>query len=78
MTSLLQTVDEQRVAIDIAAWLRKMRLELGLTQSKVAMAADVTRNTLSSWERARTVPTLCQVERLRTFEKNQRRAKGLR
>lgn len=78
MTSLLQTHDEQRVAIDIATWLRKMREALGLTQSKAARAAGVTRNTFASWERAKTVPTLCQIERLRVFEKNQRRAKGMR
>lgn len=77
MTSLLQA-GEERVALPMAAWLKNMRRVLRLSQSKAATAAGVTRNTFSSWERGLTVPTLSQLERLQVFEKNQRRAKGLR
>jgi DNA-binding XRE family transcriptional regulator len=77
MTSLLQTHDEQRLAIDVAAWLVKMRERLDVGQKQIAKAAGVTRNTVSSWERARTVPTLVQIERIKVFEKNYKRAKGL-
>jgi DNA-binding transcriptional regulator YiaG len=77
MTSLLQTHDEHRLAIDVAAWLVKMRKGLDLGQKQIAKAAGVTRNTVSSWERARTVPTLVQIERIKVFEKNHKRAKGM-
>ena len=78
MTSLLQAVDQERVALQTAAWLKKLREELEVSQVRMARAAGVTRNTYSSWERGRTVPMLFQVERLKAFEKNHRRGKGLR
>jgi DNA-binding transcriptional regulator YiaG len=78
VTSLLQTVDEERLAGKTSAWLKGMRQILQLKQDDLARAAGVHRNTVSSWERALTVPTVLQVDRLRVFEKNQKRAKGLR
>lgn len=78
MTSLLQTVGQERVALRTAAWLKELRRQLGLSQKKLGEAARVHRNTVSSWERAKSVPTLSQVEDIKLFEKNLRRAKGLR
>jgi DNA-binding transcriptional regulator YiaG len=78
VTGLLHAIEQRTSVRDIAAWLRRMRRELRISQSKAAAAANVTRNTFSSWERARTVPTVTQIEQLRIFEKNLRRAKGLR
>jgi len=73
---LLQTVDQRRVALETAAWLKKLRLLHGLSQAKAAGVAGVSRNTFSSWERGRTAPLLFQVKRLEAFEKQRARHKG--
>jgi DNA-binding transcriptional regulator YiaG len=78
MTSLLQTHDEERLAGRTSVWLKEMRKTLRLEQADLARAAGVHRNTVSRWERALSVPTVLQVDRLKIFEKNQRRARGLR
>jgi DNA-binding XRE family transcriptional regulator len=78
MTSLLQTVDQERVALRTAAWLKDLRRRLNLSQAKAAKAAGVTRNTFASWEHGRTAPMLFHIERLKLLEKNEKRARGLR
>jgi transcriptional regulator with XRE-family HTH domain len=78
MTSLVPTHDLLTTRRSIAAWLVRLRSELELSQKVVANAAGVTRGAISRWERGITGPTLVQAERIRVFERNLRRARGLR
>jgi len=78
VTTLLQTVDEAKLARRISVWLKGMRDLLSVRQVDLAHAAGVHRNTVSRWERELGVPTVLQIDRLKLYEKNQKRAKGLR
>ena len=40
----------------LAAWIRKSRKELGMTQLHVAMAIGVRRSTVAAWERGSRMP----------------------
>lgn len=51
--------------IDIGAWLREKRNELGLTQAELARRVRVAQPTVSNWERNQTQPDEVQLEFLR-------------
>lgn len=79
MTALLHAVRVRMpVRRSTAVWLKRLRKDLDVSQSRVAKVAGVHRNTVGKWEAGETEPTLSQFEQLRIFEKNLRRAKGMR
>lgn len=55
---------EARRAFEIGAAVRQRRLELGLTQTEVALSAGMTQSALSRLESGGTVPTIPVLERI--------------
>lgn len=74
----LPMVDRVRVAQETAAWLQRWRRNQSLSQRKASLVAGVTRNTYASWESARTVPMLFQVQRLKAYAKAKARPKAVK
>lgn len=63
----------KRKAKDMAEWVKRVRLALGLSQVALAKRLQVAHSTINRWERGRTTPLPALVLRLEELEKKAKR-----
>ena len=63
----------KRTVEDMAAWVKSIRLALGLSQEDFAKEVGVVFSTVNRWERGRSTPLPVIVRRLKELEKKAKR-----
>lgn len=66
-----RSATEMRVAREISAWIRRMRVEGGHPHGRLAEVAGVVPSTLRHWEDGESMPSVSQLVLLRTFARKQ-------